>query len=320
VDTVDSPPGTDAEGVGRPQPADILLNPVRLAVFRTVVERRSFARAAEALSLSPSTVSGHIRVLEEVLEGELFDRQRRGAPLTEIGQCVYDFAIGVQRELVALRAQIKDLAEGRVGSVALGGAGVMATRILPEILARFHQEHPNAHLRIRDLTPEQIVNEVQRGGLDFGILSASLPIPPALRTVPLWCETLVLVAAGRHPLSRQTAIRPSDLVGQPFVVGWRRTQGDQALDQDLARAGLPPRRIVMEIGNLDGVREAVRQGVGLGIVFERTAAADLRAGDLAVLPVLGFPMAEQYLLIHRPAHRFTPLAKQLIAFLQAQSA
>src|SRR5262245_53611085 len=118
---------TDVQGGGRQdsaavegaQPNDLLLNPVRLAIFRMVVERGSFTRAAEELSLAQSTVSGHIRLLEGAFGSPLFDRRQRGAQLTEVGHAAYDFAIAVQRELDAVRARVRDLAGGLAGAVTL---------------------------------------------------------------------------------------------------------------------------------------------------------------------------------------------------------
>src|ERR687894_477210 len=93
-----------AEGRG-PAQVDWLVHPARLAVFRTVVERHSFSRAAEALSVTQPAVSAHIRALESAFGARLFDRRRRGAQLTEAGQAVHAFAVTVQRELTVLQAQ-----------------------------------------------------------------------------------------------------------------------------------------------------------------------------------------------------------------------
>jgi LysR family transcriptional regulator, transcriptional activator of the cysJI operon len=303
-----------AEGV---QPNDLLLNPVRLAIFRTVVERHSFTRAAEELSLAQSTVSGHIRLLESAFGSPLFDRRQRGAQFTEVGQAAYDFAIAVQRELDALRAQVRDLAGGLAGAVTLGAPVVPGTHVLPELLAHFHRQRPAAELRLRLLPPESIGEEVLHGHLDMGIVNESTVLPAAVWREPLWCETVMLVAASDHPLAKKPHVSLEDLAGQPFVIGCGRTGADQALNQALARAGLPPRHIVMEAGNQDGARQAARQGVGLAVLYRRVVSQDLTDGKLVILPMPELPGTEQQLLVFRPAHRFTPLAQQLIAFLQA---
>lgn len=309
-----------ATGAGRPTPwpSDIALNPVRLLVFCTVVERGSFRRAADELCLAQPTVSGHIHVLEELFGTPLFDRQRRGAQLTEAGQAVYDFAVGLRRELAALRAHLSDLAGGQAGTVALAAAPVPATYILPELLARFQRQRPGAHVQLRLLSPDAIGEEVQRGRVDFGIISEVTPTE-ALACEPLWTEPIVLVARADHPLARRARVSPAELAAEPFIIGSVRNLGDRALDRALALAGLPPRRVVLELGNHEGIRQAVLHGVGLAVLFHRVVAAELAAGRLVALPFAGLPLAEQFLMVYRRTHRFTPLATALMAFIRGEA-
>jgi len=300
------------------RPADVALNPMRLAVFCTVVERGSFRRAADELCLAQPTVSGHIRVLEELFGMPLFDRRRRGAQLTEAGRAVYDFAVGLRRELIALRAHLSDLAGGQAGTVALAAAPVPATYILPALLARFQRQRPGAHVQLRLLSPDAIGEEVQRGRVDFGIISEATPTE-ALVCEPLWAEPIVLVARADHPLAQRALVTPADLVAEPFIIGSVRNLGDQALDRALALAGLPPRRVVLEMGNHEGIKQAVLHGVGLAALFRRVVAAELAAGRLAALPFTGLPLAERFLMVYRRSHRFTPLAAELMAFIRGEA-
>jgi DNA-binding transcriptional LysR family regulator len=298
---------------------EVVLNPVRLAVFCAVVERRSFTRAAEALALTQSTVSNHIHTLEQVLGSQLFDRRRRGAQLTEVGQAVYEFAVTMRREVVALRARISDLTGGRAGVVTLGTTIMPGTHILPTLLARFHHRYPSGEVQMRLLSPEVIPDEVLQGRLDFGIVGEAQTLAPGLQAEPVWWNELVLVARADHPLASHAHVQLEDAGAQPYVVAWGRTLGDQVLNRALARAGLAPRRIVMQLGNQDGVRQAILEGVGLGVLSRRVVLEDLAAGRLVALPLDGFPVVEQSLLIYRRAHQRTPIADELIAFLREQS-
>jgi DNA-binding transcriptional LysR family regulator len=304
---------------GGVQAEDVVLNPVRLATFCAVVERRGFTRAAEAVALTQSTVSGHIRVLEQAVGSPLFERRRHGAQLTEVGEAVYEFAVTLRREVVALRARISDLTGGRAGVVRLGAPISPGTQILPTLLARFHQVRPAGELRMQLLPPDMIPEEVLRGRLDFGITSEAAELPPTLQAEPLWRDRVVLIAASHHRLAGQTRVTLADVAGEPFVVAWGRTLGDQVLNRAFARAGLASRRIVMQVGNQDGVRQAVLQGVGLGVVHRRVVAADLTAGALITLPLEDLPMVEQTVLIYRHAPHLPPITEQLIAFLRDEA-
>jgi DNA-binding transcriptional LysR family regulator len=312
--SVDHSPEAPAVGV---HPDDVVANPVRLGIFCRVVERQSFGRAADDLLVTRPAVSMHVRALEEAFGARLFDRRRRGAHLTEAGRAVYEFAVTVRRDIVALRAQLNDLAGGRAGVVTLGATQTLGSYALPDLLASFHCSYPAMRLRLRIGTSDRITEEVLRGQLDLGIVTESISISPALRVEPLWTETEVLIAAPDHRLAGQARVALADLVGERFILGPGRSIGDRALDMAMAQVGLPPRQVVMEVGTPEGAKRAVRRGIGLVVMFRRAVAAELAAGQLVVIPLEVLPATEQLYLIARRAHRFSPLAQNLMAFLRA---
>ncbi|MBI4391214.1 MAG: LysR family transcriptional regulator, partial [candidate division NC10 bacterium] len=71
-----------------------------LEVFCRIVELRSFSRAAEAVSLTQPTVSGHIKNLEEEVGMRLFDRLGKEVRSTRAGDVLYRYAT----EILRLRA------------------------------------------------------------------------------------------------------------------------------------------------------------------------------------------------------------------------
>ncbi len=63
----------------------------------------------------------------------------------------------------------------------------------------------------------------------------------------------------------------------------------------------------------------MRRGVGLVVMFQRAAAPEPAAGNLVALPLDLLPVAEQYHLICRRSHRFSPLAQHLMAFIRGEA-
>jgi len=300
-------------------PADVLVNPVRLAIFCTVVERRSFARAADALAMSAANVSVHIRTLERLWGCVLFDRGRRGAQLTEAGHVAHEYAATVLRETVAFRARLSDVAGGAAGTVTIGASSVQGTYILPAILADFHRQVPVARLRLLNLLPDQLGEAVSRGDVDFAVASEVTPLFRSLQVERLWVDTMVVLAPANHPLARRSRVTLADLAGTEFISGSVRTLGDQALDAALARAGLEPRRLVMEVSSHEAQKQMALRGVGLAVLFRRNAADELADGRLVALPVEGLRMTEECRLVYRATHHFSPLARRLMDHIRAEA-
>lgn len=212
-----------------------------------------------------------------------------------------------------------DLLGARGGTVTLGATAAQCAYILAPALARFREQHPAAELRLSVLQPQSVGDEVLKGHLDFGIGNEITPVEPTLRTEPLWVEPMVIVAPRQHPLALKSRLTLGDLTDQPFVVGGTGdTAGDRALDTALARAGLPPRRVVMQAGLQEGARQAVLAGAGLAVLFQRVLEAGPASEQLVALPVDGLPLEDRFFLVYRPTHQFPPLSEALVYFLREE--
>ncbi|GGX45241.1 transcriptional activator NhaR [Saccharospirillum salsuginis] len=84
------------------------LNYNHLLYFWTVANEGSVARAAEALSLTPQTISGQLKTLEQSAGGALFERAGRGLTLTATGQFVYQYADEIFRLGGELALRLRD--------------------------------------------------------------------------------------------------------------------------------------------------------------------------------------------------------------------
>ncbi|MBD9196116.1 MAG: LysR family transcriptional regulator, partial [Clostridiales bacterium] len=114
------------------------INLKQLEVFVTAAEYGSFTRAADVLYLSQSTVSSHIRGLEETLGSTLFDRSaKRKVALTETGERIYPTA----REIVdRCRVLQKALPETVGAMLTVGASTVPAQDLVPRLLADFARQ------------------------------------------------------------------------------------------------------------------------------------------------------------------------------------
>ena len=117
-----------------------------LRTFEAVASRLSFARAADALNVSPAAVSSQIRLLEERIGVPLFHRQGRTVALTRAGRSLLP---GVQRGLAELNQALSLLEEDRSG-------GVLNVSMIPSFLqkwltprlAEFYRRYDAIDLRI----------------------------------------------------------------------------------------------------------------------------------------------------------------------------
>jgi len=109
---------------------NLKLNLKHLRYFWSVASHGSIARAAEALYLTPQTISGQLRELEEQLGTKLFRRDGRQLVLTETGRMVFSYA----DEMFRLGLELQDVLAGRTpGSAITVKVGI--AMVVPKLLA-----------------------------------------------------------------------------------------------------------------------------------------------------------------------------------------
>jgi aminoethylphosphonate catabolism LysR family transcriptional regulator len=255
----------------------------RLRAFHAVAREGSFTAGARALGVSQPAVSAQIRQLERAYGVRLFDRQRRGAAPTPLGQALLD----VTRRLFDSEAAARELlsaASLRVdGTLKVGADG---PQYAVPILAAFRQRHPGVRLSLSVGNAGEVLANLRQFRIDVGVVADPEP-DGRLRVVPLVRDPLILLVARAHPWARRRRVGLRDLEGQPMILREAGSRTRRAFEAGLAAAGVAP-RVVMEIGSREAVREAVAAGLGIGVVAtremgrdDRVAAVSLADGDLA---------------------------------------
>ena len=137
-----------------------------LKAFATVVERASFARAADQLGLSASALSQTIRQLETRLGVRLLNRTTRSVGPTEAGARLHERVAPLLKEFDAAVAEVV-AAKGRVaGTLRINTLGMAARTLIAPRLSRFHRNNPDVVL---DLVIDDGLSDIVAGGFDAGI-------------------------------------------------------------------------------------------------------------------------------------------------------
>jgi LysR family transcriptional activator of nhaA len=106
------------------------LNFKHLRYFWVVAANGTIARAAEILHVTPQTISGQLRELEEQIDAKLFQKSGRNLVLTDTGRLVFSYA----DEMFRLGDELQDVIEGRSPGAALT-LTVGVAMVVPKLLA-----------------------------------------------------------------------------------------------------------------------------------------------------------------------------------------
>lgn len=258
----------------------------QLEHFMAVADERHFTRAARRVHIVQSGLSASIRSLEEELGTPLFVRSTRRVDLTAAGQLLYAKASAVLSAVRSAREALVAYQRMERGSLSIGTAQNLAAFVdLPDVLGRFHAEHPGIEIHMSQGGSASLLERVRDGRVDVACVPFYGEAMPGVRTELIACEALVLACAPGHPLARRRrAPKLADLVAHPFV-DFEADWGTRRLvDRAFAAAGLD-RRIAFEVSDLGTQLDLVSKGLGVALVPEAIAAARTRGGPGAVAMV-----------------------------------
>lgn len=170
-----------------------------LEAILAVLQHGSFNAAAEALNISPPSISARVRHAEDVLGVKLFHRTTRKVVPTEHGNRLGIRAESAITELRTLLHDFKDEAQLRKGLVVIGATPTVAATVLPDVIQRFGRRWPNVEVMLRDDFFGRALERLSTGEVDFA-LSPFRQIDPQLEFELLYREEMVVVAPVDHPL------------------------------------------------------------------------------------------------------------------------
>jgi len=286
----------------------------QLRVFQAAAKSGGFTRAANELRLSQSTVSQHIKLMEQELGGPLFMRVGKRVQVTEAGGALLQYTERILRDLKNAEMAIREINLMRRGTVRLGVGPTTLIYRLPHVLRDYKRRFPDIDLIVLAGTTEFLLEALRSQHLDLAVVMRTVP-QPGLTTTPLGSEEPVLVLNREHPLARQRTLDPSDLTGLRFILYAKNTAMQQLIDDFFESLGITP-RIDMEVENNEAIKSLVRVGLGASILPLCAVAKEPPDSPLRILRVKGKPLMRELRLASAGAEILPNAIRELSAALR----
>ena len=187
-----------------------------LIYIETVWQKGSFSKAAEVLGYTQSTITFHIKQLEEEFGVLLFERIGKTVHLTEEGARFYDHSIKIIKEVKEAAHAMDPEAEPH-GLLRLGSVNSLSTLQLPRLLMDLHSRYPKIRIFVESEAPDMLFDMLRHNELDLLFLLGGGPLPRDM--ISVYEEKVprnFLVRTG-HPLTKKKKITLKDIMEQDFI-------------------------------------------------------------------------------------------------------
>ncbi|MGN6716174.1 MAG: LysR substrate-binding domain-containing protein [Candidatus Binatia bacterium] len=288
----------------------------RIELFVNVARHHNLAKTARGMHVSPSSVSQRLKSLERDFGAKLYKKNKEGIELTEAGQALLSTANQVLQELDMLRRTLNPSLEKSVETLAVAGSYNPSAKCLPAAIAAFKKSHPE--ISVTFLTSHRPIVEkwVREKEVEIAIVQdPSESCMADLFTEHFANDTLDFFAHSGHPVSKKAKISLADLANTPLIVieGWEPTRKFFAL----AKARGLTLNVALRCASPDAVKAAVRQKIGIGILFHDLIADDVRRKESKILRIQGLRRmtGNSYIVLNNPSN-LKPLVTEFLGLLR----
>ena len=278
----------------------------QMRIFQAVAEHLSFARAAEALHLSPPTLSLQVKQLSETVGQPLFEQLGKRIFLTEAGRALADACRDISKRLDLLGEDLSAIQGVERGMLRLAILTTVQYTV-PKLLGGFSALHPGIEVAMVVGNRETLIQRLMANQDDLYIMGQ----PPGHLDVVsehFADNPLVLVAPPDHPLAGRRRISGKHLRNEPFVLREPGSGTRLTTEKFFEEQGFSP-KTRLELGSNEAIKQTVVGGLGLAVLSATTVVSELALGELVRLDVVGFPLIRRWQLVYPSGKRLSPAAQ-----------
>ncbi|EJO5812413.1 LysR family transcriptional regulator, partial [Salmonella enterica] len=268
-----------------------MLSLTQLAAYVAIIETGTFQKAAERLGVSQPTVSQSLRNLESYLGVALVLRNRIRCEATPAGAKLLRHARTLTR--LAADAEMALLQE----RVAIGASGNIGTYLLPPFVKRFVDTGIDQEsIGVTVASNPEVATALDSGEVDVGIMEW-WDDRPGFTAMPWRKEEMVVITPPTHRWASRSHVSRDELLETPLIGGEPGT-GTARLLRTLFGTAEGDLRVSYAMGSTEGVKSAVKAGLGVSLVLAASVQDELAAGTLHAARIAELPISKELQIGH----------------------
>ncbi|TAL91545.1 MAG: LysR family transcriptional regulator [Candidimonas sp.] len=273
----------------------------QIEVFAAIAATGSVRAAAERLFVTQPAASMALAELERQINAPLFDRMRGRLHLSSRGKELLPAAREIIERMHEILREASDAKATLSGELRVGASNTVGNYLVGELLGSFVGAHPKVSLTVSVNNTRNIVEGLLEHNIDVGCVEG--PVNHPLLDVQTWRnDALVVCAAAHHPLTLTRRLGPKHFKDAKWIL---REPGSamRALSQQ-ALNSLPRGQIVLELGQVEAIKQAVIAGLGIACLPVAATADAVACGRLAILETPFLDLHRRLsLVLHKARYR-----------------
>jgi DNA-binding transcriptional LysR family regulator len=199
-----------------------VLSPWRLRLLAHLESLGTVRAVADALDMSPSSVSQQLAVLQREAHTVLLEHHGRRVTLTPAGVRLAAHARDILQRIEVAEADLAQRRTDPVGVVRVAAFSSGLHALVLPVAASLHREHPRLQVAVVESEPHDALRSLRRGDVDLALVydlaDGGLPVDDRVHRVPICRDPIVAVLPRDHPLQHAETVELAALAGERWAM------------------------------------------------------------------------------------------------------
>lgn len=236
--------------------------------FVVLAETGNFLEAADVLFISQSSLSKHIKVLEQELGVTLFERTTRKVRITECGLTFLEYA----KQIANLQYQYTTALFNKSAHIhellSIGSIPIMAPYKITDIIMKFKKENQKFSVNLFEGESAQLKEMMRQNKLELAFIREENDQDDEFIKLPYTTDTLAVVLPSYHPLAKKSSIQLSALSKEDFLLLQPGSVMYTLCTRACEEAGFLP-NITFTGKRAENITDLVEKGMGISLLMKK---------------------------------------------------
>jgi DNA-binding transcriptional LysR family regulator len=275
----------------------------QLRAFSILARTGSFTATAQELHLSQSAISHAMKALEQEIGCRLLDRMGKTVVLNQAGEQLLVHVEKVLQEMDTARAELGRLGKWGSSRLRIGASTTACQHVLPAVLREFKESFPQCAISIEPGDTPEMIDALRAHRIDLAVnLEPRREEPLEFR--PLFADELVFITSPLHPWAQAGKVVRDEIPRQHYILYGKGSYTFQMIERYFREEQIVLHSL-LDLGNMEAIKELVKLGLGVSILAPWTARKELGEKSLVALPLGRRKLKRRWGVLHWRGRRLS---------------
>ena len=287
----------------------------QLRAFSVLARTGSFTRTAQELHLTQSAISHAIKALERDMGCRLLDRMGKTAVLTQAGEQLLVRVERILEEMSSARAELGRLGKWGSSRLRIGASTTACQYVLPGVLREFKESFPQCAISIQPGDTPENIEALRAHQIDLAVnLEPRREVQLDFRA--MFTDELQFIVSPQHPWAQRGRVIRDEIARQHYIL-----YGKTSYTFQMIAAYFRVEEIVLhsllDLGNMEAIKELVKLGLGVSIVAPWTARTEIEEKSLVALPLGKRKLKRRWGVLHWRGRRLSMAEETFVGLCES---